>query len=51
MKEIESSSGLDELVCFLCVFPIEVVVDGDPQVFGLICYCKGVASQVVLIVD
>ncbi len=32
-------------------FPIEVVVDGDPQVFGLICYCKGVASQVVLIVD
>jgi len=32
-------------------FPIEVVVDGDPQAFGRICYCKGVDSQVVLVFD
>ncbi len=30
-------------------FPIEVVVDGDPQVYGLICCCKGMASRVVLV--
>ena len=32
-------------------FPIEVVVDGNPQACGLICYCKGVDSQVVLVFD